>query len=94
MPGSEVPVIHQTWGAGERVPYWALYRPAGNHLYDLANDPAEDENLAGGDLEPQLAEQLRDALVELEAPATQFERLGLAAPADDGGAMRRAAASG
>jgi hypothetical protein len=86
MPGSDVPVIHQTWAAGDPIPYWALFRPAGNHVYDLENDPYEDDNLAGGPLEAQLAEQLRDALVELEAPATQFVRLGFSSPAAEGGA--------
>jgi arylsulfatase A-like enzyme len=80
MPGADVPVIHQRWEAGENVPYWARYRPSGNHVYDLETDPGEDENLAGGPLEAQLAEQLRAALVELEAPQTQFERLGFAPP--------------
>ena len=91
MPGSDVPVIHQTWGAGERVPYWALFRASGNHVYDLENDPHEDENLAGGPLETQLAEQLRAALVDLEVPATQFERLGYErSPTEGGGgAMNR-----
>jgi arylsulfatase A-like enzyme len=78
MPGSDVPVIHQTWGAGEAVPYWALFRLTGNHVFDLEADPGEDENLAGSPLEARLAEQLRAALVELEAPATQLQRLGLA----------------
>jgi len=80
MPGSDVPVIHQRWDAGENVPYWARYRASGNHVYDLENDPGEDENLAGGALETQLAEQLRAALVELDAPKTQFERLGIPPP--------------
>jgi hypothetical protein len=77
MPGSEVPVIHQRWEAGDGVPFWARYRPSGAHVYDLANDPAEEENLAGGPLEARLAEQLRTAMVELGAPSSQFERLGL-----------------
>ena len=77
MPGSDVPVIHQTWGAGERVPYWALFRVSGNHVYDLENDPYEDENIIGSPLEAQLAEQLRETLIEMEVPATQFERLGI-----------------
>jgi hypothetical protein len=79
MPGSEVPVIHQRWEAGESVPFWARYRPSGNHAYDLEADPAENENLAGGALESQLAEQLKAVLVELEAPVSQFERLGYGA---------------
>ena len=80
MPGSDVPVIHQRWAAGDAIPYWARYRPTGAHVYDLENDPSEDENLAGGALETQLSEQLRSALVELEAPKTQFERLGFSPP--------------
>ena len=77
MPGSDVPVIHQPWAAGDRVPYWALFRPTGNYVFDLAADPDENRNLAGGELEPALAAQLQRALAELEAPASQFERLGL-----------------
>jgi arylsulfatase A-like enzyme len=80
MPGSDVPVMHQIWSAGDAVPYWAQVRPSGNYLFDLANDPDEGENLAGGPLEAQLADQLRAALVELEAPETQFERLRFSAP--------------
>jgi arylsulfatase A-like enzyme len=78
MPGSDVPVIHQPWGADDAVPFWAQRRPSGNHVYDLENDPTEEENLTGSPLEAQLAKQLRAALIELEAPATQFERLGFA----------------
>jgi hypothetical protein len=77
MPGSDVPVIHQTWAEGDPVPFWAWTRPSGNYLFDLENDPAEDENLAGAPLEAQLADQIRTGLEELEAPKTQFERLGL-----------------
>jgi hypothetical protein len=76
MPGSDVPVIHQTWAAGDAVPFWARFKPTGNYVFDLERDPGENENLKGGTLETQLAEQLRAALVELEAPKTQLERLG------------------
>jgi arylsulfatase A-like enzyme len=79
MPGSRVPVIHQRWEAGEDVPFWARFRPSGSYLFDLETDPREETNLAGSPAEAELAEQLRRALVELEAPATQFERLGLKA---------------
>ena len=61
MPGSDLPVIHQTWRDGDRVPFWAWVRMNGNHVYDLADDPDEMRNLVGG---------------PLEAPATQLERLG------------------
>src|SRR5262249_9074138 len=48
MPGSKVPVIRQTYGPGDRLPYWALGPFRGSHLYDLHEDPAESHNLAGG----------------------------------------------
>jgi len=80
MPGSDVPVIHQPWGAGDPLPYWARTRTDGHHLYDLRNDPDETENLVGGPAERQMAERLRAAMMEIDAPRTQFERLGLPAP--------------
>ena len=78
MPGSNVPVIHQRWEAGDAVPFWARFKPKGHFLFDLPNDPGETVNLAGGPDEAALAEQLRAILIELGAPAAQFERLGLA----------------
>src|SRR5205823_1372667 len=80
MPGSDVPVIHQRWEAGEAIPFWGRYRPSGNHAYDLAVDPAEDVDLAGSALEADLAKLLREALAQLQAPGTQFDRLGLDRP--------------
>ncbi|MGH6972538.1 MAG: hypothetical protein ACREEQ_13105, partial [Caulobacteraceae bacterium] len=77
MPGSAIPVIHQVWQAGDAVPYWARFRSSGHHLYDLEDDPGEERNLAGDAIEAEMAARLRDALVELEAPATQLQRLGL-----------------
>ncbi|HUO11183.1 MAG TPA: sulfatase [Caulobacteraceae bacterium] len=77
MPGSDLPVIHQRWEAGDAVPYWARTRSGGNHVFDLVNDPGEEENLNGDALEAELAEQLHAVLTEMEAPKTQFERLGL-----------------
>lgn len=78
MPGSGVPVIHQTFEAGDPLPFWARSRSRGNHLFDRREDPQEDRNLAGQAVEADLAEQLREAMRALEAPASQFERLGLA----------------
>ena len=76
MPGSTVPVIRQTWDESDPVPFWAATRFSGNHLYDLAKDPNEENNLAGGGLEQDLAAMLRDALKAVEAPEEQFARLG------------------
>jgi arylsulfatase A-like enzyme len=78
MPGSRVPVMRQPFGAGDRLPFWALGPFSGNHLYDLAEDPAEERNLVGSPLEKDAAEALRAALLAVEAPRDQLERLALA----------------
>jgi hypothetical protein len=78
MPGSRVPVIRQPYVAGDMLPFWARGGFSGNHLYDLANDPDEERNLCGTRIENDAAEQMRAALREIEAPADQLERLGLA----------------
>jgi hypothetical protein len=77
MPGSGVPVIHQTWDAGDALPFWAWAKFTGNHLYDTANDPSEENNRAGQAQEAEYSALLREALIEVEAPREQFERLGL-----------------
>lgn len=76
MPGSKVPVIHQPWGEGDKLPYWAFTKFAGNHLYNLEADPEETNNLAGSAIENEMAERLDAALIELEAPESQRKRLG------------------
>ena len=78
MPGAgAIPVIHQQWDDGDDVPYWALTRFRGNHLFDLDEDPAEERNLAGDRIEKDYEERLRSALATLHAPASQLQRLGL-----------------
>ncbi len=77
MPGSDIPVIRQPFGVGDRVPYWALTRFTGNHLHDRREDPDEERNLAGTKREAEMAEKLRVALIDLEAPPDQLTRLGL-----------------
>ena len=77
MPGTRVPVIRQPFVAGDMLPYWANGRFSGNHLYDLSLDPDEQENRAGERRERDAADQLRAALLAVEAPSDQFERLGL-----------------
>jgi hypothetical protein len=78
MPGSKIPVIRQPYGPGDRLPFWALGPFGGHHLYDLREDPSESRNLTGGAAEKRAAEQLRAALVAVEAPDDQLARLGLA----------------
>ena len=77
MPGSKVPVIRQPFVAGDLLPYWAIGPFSGNHLYDLRNDPDEDENRAGERREAEAADRLREALLKIEAPGDHLVRLGL-----------------
>ena len=55
---------------------WAQF--SGNHLWNLREDPDENRNLAGTPAEKRAEELLRAALIEIEAPADQLARLGLA----------------
>jgi arylsulfatase A-like enzyme len=81
MPGSEVPVIRQPFEPGDRLPFWIGANAVDAHfLFDLHNDPTEDENRAGsgGADEADMVELLRVALRAVEAPDEQLARLGLA----------------
>jgi hypothetical protein len=80
MPGSSVPVIKQVWDVSNQLPFWAWAKFSGNHLYDTATDPGENENRAGGADELRMRDMLVTALREIEAPEEQFTRLGLQVP--------------
>jgi arylsulfatase A-like enzyme len=78
MPGSEVPVIRQPFAPGDYLPFWAYGVDAGRHLlYDLDVDPWQTDNRAGTAAEKESVDVLRAALEEVDAPAEQFERLGI-----------------
>ena len=79
MPGSEVPVIRQPFEPGDRLPYWVGANVVDRHfLFDLRDDPGEDENLVGSPAEADMIELLRTALHKVEAPGEQLARLGIA----------------
>ena len=78
MPGSSVPVIRQPFAPDDRLPYWSLGMRAGeHHCYRLRDDPDETENRIGERDERDMIELLKVALTEVEAPAEQFQRLGI-----------------
>lgn len=78
MPGSDIPVIHQRWEAGDEVPFWANASGSTGHLlFDLSGDPSEQNNLAGGATEAALVDRLVEVFGKLGVPDTQYERLGL-----------------
>ena len=79
MPGSDVPVIVQPFEPGDRLPYWVGRDAVDTHfLFDLRDDPHEEENRTGTAAEADMMELLRAALQAVEAPGEQLERLGLA----------------
>jgi hypothetical protein len=79
MPGTDIPVIRQPFEPGDPLPFWAGSGQVGrHHLYDVELDPEEAENRVGEAQEADLIDLLRTALLEVEAPDDQRERLGLA----------------
>jgi arylsulfatase A-like enzyme len=78
MPGTTVPVIRQPFAPGDLLPYWVNPRCVDrHHCYDRGVDPDETENRAGEAIGRELADLLRTALDEVEAPSEQYDRLGL-----------------
>lgn len=77
MPGSDIPVIRQPYEEGDPAPYWLSGKSGGSRLWNIKDDPTESESLIGGKEETELADVLKGALEEINAPEDQFERLGL-----------------
>ena len=79
MPGSDVPVIRQPFEPGDPLPFWVGANTVDAHfLFDVDDDPEENENLVGTAAEADMIEMLRGALKAVEAPEDQLERLGVA----------------
>lgn len=80
MPGSDVPVIRQPFEPGDMLPYWVGNRCVDrHHLFDVDDDPTEQADLVGRAPrhEAEMLDLLRVALDAVDAPADQYERLGL-----------------
>ncbi len=80
VPGSAVPVLRQPWRPGDALPLWVsgVRNVGDHHCYDLDVDPDEAENRVGEAVEAEMVDLLRSALDDVEAPAEQYERLGIA----------------
>ena len=59
MPGSDVPVIRQPFEPGDPLPFWVGGNTVDAHfLFDLDDDPEENENLVGTAQEADMIEML------------------------------------
>ena len=78
MPGSDVPVIRQPFQAGDMLPFWVNGRNVDRHfMFDVDIDPDERENRSAERDAGDLTTLLREALVSIDAPDEQLQRLGL-----------------
>lgn len=53
------------------------YHELGTLLFDLLEDPQQDQPLSNREIESNMIDQLRSCMQENEAPVEQYERLGL-----------------
>jgi arylsulfatase A-like enzyme len=79
MPGTDVPVIWQPFEPGDRLPFWAGHLPpSDSHLFDILNDPGEEDNRIGTSDESQMLDALASMLREISAPEDLRQRVGVA----------------
>ena len=72
LPYIDTPVIRAPVKRGGRDP-----ETQETKLFDLRKDPGQTHNLAGTEVEAQCVEMLIHAMTAIDAPASQYERLGL-----------------
>jgi hypothetical protein len=79
MPGTEIPVLRQPFAQGDQMPIWSFGDQSvdKHYLFDITVDPNEQENRSGEKSEEEMLEMLRSAMVAINAPDDQFERIGL-----------------
>ena len=78
MPGTSVPVIHQPFGPGDRLPFRAGFDPPDrSYLFDTEVDPDEVENRVGERGEARLRDAMAEALGSISAPVELRQRIGL-----------------
>ncbi len=80
MPRVEMPMARQPVGTDQMMRTNNINienLQEGSLLFDLMEDPDQEKNLAGTDLETGAASRLRTVMEQQGAPPEQFERLGL-----------------
>ncbi len=79
MPGSDIPVLRQPFAQGDQMPIWSFGDQSvdKHYLFDITVDPDEQENRTGEKSEEEMLEMLRSAMLSINAPDDQFQRIGL-----------------
>ena len=79
MPGTDIPVLRQPFEQGDQMPIWSFGDQSvdKHYLFDITIEPDEQENRAGEKLEGEMLEMLRSALLAVQAPTDQLQRIGL-----------------
>ena len=77
LPGSTIPVIRQPFREGDLLPFWSYAKQYETILFHRTEDPDETVNRIGDSIAKDAEELLRVALIEVDAPSEQFERLAL-----------------
>ena len=70
-----------------RGPAWGGAVHDGHMLYDLATDPEQTQPINDPAIEQTMIDHLARLMGEVDAPAEQYKRLGLAAGATPAGAL-------
>ena len=52
----------------------------GTLLYDLENDPSQETSLHDSEVELQMTAHAKRIMAEIDAPGTQYERVGWTVP--------------
>ncbi|MGH9047520.1 MAG: hypothetical protein ACRDVW_09445 [Acidimicrobiales bacterium] len=78
MPGTDVPVVCQPLGSGDRLPFWPGDPPAPRLCSTQRSNPNGEENPVGTPIERELIDAMVGGLKAIGEPGDVFERLGTA----------------
>jgi arylsulfatase A-like enzyme len=71
LPYTDLPVLRSRWN----MKRWSTVKDT--LLFDIESDPGQQHNLAGSEIEQKYIELLEQTMKKVDAPPSQYERLGL-----------------
>ncbi len=71
LPYTDLPTIRSRWS----MKRWRTVKDT--QLFNIESDPGQQRNLAGTEIEKEYIELLKQTMKKMDAPPSQFERLGL-----------------